>query len=134
MPRRCLLAAMLLLCAAPWAVAADEPRGLDIWFIDVEGGAATLIVTPAGESVLIDCGNPGPRDAERIHKTATEHSAPIANAACSAGYPHRASSAGGTRMPIGCSRKGPESPHEPPQSGANHVLGGKRDSLALISE
>jgi beta-lactamase superfamily II metal-dependent hydrolase len=51
--------------------AADGPRGLDIYFIDVEGGAATLIVTPAGESMLIDCGNPGARDAERIHKTAT---------------------------------------------------------------
>jgi beta-lactamase superfamily II metal-dependent hydrolase len=45
---------------------------VDIHFIDVEGGAATLIITPAGESVLIDCGNPGARDAERIHKTATE--------------------------------------------------------------
>jgi beta-lactamase superfamily II metal-dependent hydrolase len=52
---------------------ADESaRGLDIYFIDTEGGAATLIVTPAHESVLIDCGNPGARDAERIHKTATE--------------------------------------------------------------
>jgi beta-lactamase superfamily II metal-dependent hydrolase len=51
----------------------DSPRGLQIWFIDTEGGAATLIVTPAGESVLIDCGNPGKRDAERIHKVATEH-------------------------------------------------------------
>ncbi len=36
--------------------------------MDVEGGGATLIVTPAGEGVLIDCGYPGPRDAERIHK------------------------------------------------------------------
>jgi competence protein ComEC len=26
------------------------------------------VVTPAGESLLIDCGNPGARDAERIHK------------------------------------------------------------------
>jgi competence protein ComEC len=52
--------------------AAEPVRGLDIYFIDTEGGAATLIVTPAGESVLIDCGNPGPRDAERIHKAATE--------------------------------------------------------------
>jgi beta-lactamase superfamily II metal-dependent hydrolase len=43
---------------------------LDIYFIDTEGGAATLIVTPAGESVLIDCGNPGTRDAERIHAAA----------------------------------------------------------------
>jgi beta-lactamase superfamily II metal-dependent hydrolase len=52
--------------------AAEPARGLDIYFIDTEGGAATLIVTPARESVLIDCGNPGSRDADRIHKTATE--------------------------------------------------------------
>ena len=45
---------------------------LRVFFVDVEGGAATLIVTPAGESLLIDCGNPGQRDAERIHKVATE--------------------------------------------------------------
>ncbi len=61
---------VLALFGAP--AAADAPRGLDIYFIDTEGGAATLIVTPAGESVLIDCGNPGGRDAERIHKVATE--------------------------------------------------------------
>lgn len=48
------------------------PKGLDIHFIDTEGGAATLIITPASESVLIDCGNPGVRDAERIAKTAKE--------------------------------------------------------------
>lgn len=60
----CLLAA-LLLGTAP-------AKALDVYFIDVEGGAATLIVTPAGESVLIDCGNPGARDAERIHKAATK--------------------------------------------------------------
>jgi competence protein ComEC len=47
---------------------AAEPRGLDICWIDVEGGAATLIVTPAGESILIDCGYPGARDADRIHQ------------------------------------------------------------------
>src|SRR5262245_26630933 len=52
-----------------WAV--SPVRALDIYFIDTEGGAATLIVTPAGESLLIDCGNPGGRDAERIHKVAT---------------------------------------------------------------
>src|SRR6202165_3892269 len=42
------------------------PKTLDIYFIDVEGGAATLIVTPLGESLLIDSGNPGERDAGRI--------------------------------------------------------------------
>jgi competence protein ComEC len=52
--------------------AAEETRGLDIYFIDTEGGAATLLITPARESVLIDCGNPGARDAERIHRVATQ--------------------------------------------------------------
>jgi len=73
MHRRAFFPALLLFALAPvplWAE--DAPRGLDIYFIDTEGGAATLIVTPAGESILIDCGNPGARDAERIHKVATE--------------------------------------------------------------
>lgn len=41
---------------------------LDIYFIDVEGGAATLLVTPANESILIDSGYPdnGGRDRDRI--------------------------------------------------------------------
>lgn len=56
-----LLSALALFIASP-------AQALDIHFIDTEGGAATLIVTPAGESILIDCGNPGARDAERIHK------------------------------------------------------------------
>lgn len=43
-----------------------------MYWIDVEGGAATLIVTPAGESVLIDTGNPGERDPKRIIKAARE--------------------------------------------------------------
>src|SRR5258708_5868110 len=42
------------------------PKTLDIYFIDVEGGAATLIVTPLGESMLIDSGFPEERDAQRI--------------------------------------------------------------------
>lgn len=47
---------------------------LDIYFIDVEGGAATLIVTPIGESILIDSGYPdnNGRDRDRILKTAKE--------------------------------------------------------------
>src|SRR5436189_4353579 len=58
--------------ARPEAPRVAPKRGLDIFFIDTEGGAATLLVTPTGESVLIDCGNPGARDAERIHRVATE--------------------------------------------------------------
>ena len=56
-----------LLCSA--AHAAGE-RTLDIYWIDSEGGGSTLIVTPAGESVLIDTGNPDRRDAARIREVA----------------------------------------------------------------
>ena len=45
---------------------------LDIYFIDVEGGAATLIVTPQAESMLVDSGWPGERDARRIADVARE--------------------------------------------------------------
>jgi beta-lactamase superfamily II metal-dependent hydrolase len=43
-------------------------KNLELFFIDVEGGQATLIVSPAGESLLIDTGWPGfeNRDADRI--------------------------------------------------------------------
>lgn len=52
-------------------VLAAEPA-LEIFWIDSEGGGSTLIVTPAGESVLIDSGNPGGRDPGRIHRVATQ--------------------------------------------------------------
>ncbi|NQW04416.1 MAG: MBL fold metallo-hydrolase [Acidobacteria bacterium] len=35
------------------------PAQLDLYFIDVEGGQATLIITPAGETLLVDAGFPG---------------------------------------------------------------------------
>src|SRR5262249_47100646 len=66
-----LLCSTILVLALASSLLAVEPRGLEIYFVDTEGGAATLIVTPTGESVLIDSGNPGKRDAERIHKAAT---------------------------------------------------------------
>ena len=49
----------------------EATSGLRFTFVDVEGGAATLIVTPAGESILIDSGNPGERDSGRIAEAAT---------------------------------------------------------------
>jgi competence protein ComEC len=64
------IAASLLLTASAFAGPAD--KRLDVYWIDVEGGAATLLVTPAGETVLIDTGNPGRRDADRIVKAVTE--------------------------------------------------------------
>lgn len=55
------------------AVHAGEADGkLDVYWTDVEGGAATLIVTPAGESVLVDTGLPGERDPYRIYRTVTQ--------------------------------------------------------------
>jgi beta-lactamase superfamily II metal-dependent hydrolase len=61
--------------SAPTSARADLRDGrLDIYFIDVEGGAATLFVTPAGESLLIDSGFPdnGGRDRDRILKVARD--------------------------------------------------------------
>ena len=51
---------------------AKDSKTLDVYWVDVEGGGGTLIVTPAGESILIDTGLPGDRDPSRIHKVATE--------------------------------------------------------------
>ena len=50
--------------------AGPADRTLDVYWNDVEGGGATLIVTPAGQSVLIDAGSPGDRDAGRILEVA----------------------------------------------------------------
>ena len=44
----------------------QQSKGLDIYFIDVEGGQSTLFVTPAGQSLLVDTGWAGGRDADRI--------------------------------------------------------------------
>ena len=62
--RRAILIVGLLVAAA--AVHAQAGRTLDIYVVDVEGGNAVLFVTPSHESVLIDTGNPGGRDPQRI--------------------------------------------------------------------
>ena len=66
----CRLAACSVLALAFCAHAAAQSArtSLDIYWIDVEGGAATLIVTPAGQSILMDAGwnREDARDAERI--------------------------------------------------------------------
>ena len=64
------LAAALLLSFALAAtlVAAQAPssKPLDIYVVDTEGGKAALFVSPTGQSLLIDSGNPGGRDTDRI--------------------------------------------------------------------
>jgi competence protein ComEC len=66
LPMRFALA-LLLACAPLFA------QTLDIYFIDVEGGAATLVVTPDRQSLLMDAGwrRDDDRDAKRIYEAAT---------------------------------------------------------------
>lgn len=56
------------------AGSASAAKSLDIYFIDVEGGQSTLIVTAAGQSLLIDAGYGarGGRDPDRIMAAARE--------------------------------------------------------------
>lgn len=68
-----LLRASALLFFLPVVVAA-APKSLEFYFIDVEGGQATLVVNPSGQSILFDTGWPGfnGRDADRIVSVAKE--------------------------------------------------------------
>ena len=61
--------ALLLTLALATAVGSAQSRSsktLDMYFIDTEGGHATLYVSPSGESLLMDTGSPGGRDVARI--------------------------------------------------------------------
>jgi competence protein ComEC len=59
-----------LAAATPTGGAAK--RTLDIYWIDAEGGASTLVVSPTGQAMLVDSANrkPDDRDAKRIHAVA----------------------------------------------------------------
>ena len=65
--RRLTIVSALLLASLGLDGPAQQTT-LDIYWIDVEGGAATLIVTPARQSVLMDAGwnRADQRDAKRI--------------------------------------------------------------------
>jgi competence protein ComEC len=72
---RILLAALATayLVAANPAAQTRASKSLQIYVVDVEGGNATLIVSPTGESLLIDTGNPSNgRDAGRIMAAAAD--------------------------------------------------------------
>jgi competence protein ComEC len=58
----------LLMLASLLAAGSASPKVLRIFAIDVEGGQATLIVAPSGDSLLVDAGWAGfnGRDADRI--------------------------------------------------------------------
>jgi beta-lactamase superfamily II metal-dependent hydrolase len=64
-------AALALVCglagiAGLIAAQTNAGKTLDIYYIDTEGGQSTLFVSPTGESLLVDTGNAGGRDLERI--------------------------------------------------------------------
>ena len=62
---RTLFPLILLLAGA---IASPAAKNLEVYSIDVEGGQATLFVSPSGESLLVDTGWGGfnRRDADRI--------------------------------------------------------------------
>jgi len=64
-----MLTKLVVVCALfSTALLSAASRNLEIYWIDAEGGAATLIVAPGGESMLVDTANRAPddRDAKRI--------------------------------------------------------------------
>lgn len=61
-----------LLASSGFVLPGEASGTLDFYWIDSMGGGSTLVVTPAGESVLFDSGNPGGRDSGRILKLAGE--------------------------------------------------------------
>src|SRR5258705_3583321 len=68
-----LLAATALFVPVSFVHAQQPPqKPLDIYFIDTEGGQATLFVSPSGQSMLVDTGFPGNQGAA----TPAEASAP----------------------------------------------------------
>lgn len=63
-----------ILCVFVLSCAICRAKSLEVYFVDVEGGQATLIVAPSGQSLLVDAGWPGfnGRDADRILAAAHE--------------------------------------------------------------
>jgi competence protein ComEC len=68
MRRAAALAVVCGLVGVTGLVTAQTNAGktLDIYYIDTEGGQSTLFVGPTGESLLVDTGNAGGRDLDRI--------------------------------------------------------------------
>ena len=60
------LAVAVMAAAMSAAQAPANGKALDIYFIDTEGGQATLYLSPSGQTLLVDTGNAGERDLGRI--------------------------------------------------------------------
>ena len=75
MTRRLASVAAIILSVVALSAQGRAAKTLNIYVIDVEGGNATLFVSPTGESLLIDTGNTGAgavRDATRIMEAARD--------------------------------------------------------------
>jgi competence protein ComEC len=76
MKRALLISIVLLALTATGLTQApndtSQTGNLQIYWIDVEGGASTLFISPTGESLVFDTGNPGngDRDAKRVYAAA----------------------------------------------------------------
>ena len=67
MKRHALIVSLALVAASALATAqGSATKPLQIYVVDTEGGKATLFVSPTGQSALLDSGNPGGRDTDRI--------------------------------------------------------------------
>ena len=63
MRKRLLLAIAVAIGLASPVLWAQQKKALEVYFVDVEGGQSTLFVSPSGQSLLVDTGWAGPRDA-----------------------------------------------------------------------
>ena len=58
------VALLLPILVAPTRAQVQGQKTLEIYFIDTEGGQATLFVSPSGESLLFDTGTADPKKAQ----------------------------------------------------------------------
>lgn len=72
MKRLAVTGAAIVLLTGALLAQRGPAKPLDIYVVDTEGGKAALWVTPSGQSLLIDSGNPGNRDLDRIMAAITE--------------------------------------------------------------
>jgi competence protein ComEC len=66
----------IVLSAGMLAAQGPASKSLQVYVIDTEGGKATLYVAPGGQTVLVDSGNPGGRDTDRIMAALSDAGAP----------------------------------------------------------
>jgi beta-lactamase superfamily II metal-dependent hydrolase len=72
MQRALVLVAAVLSLISSEKSNSQTQKPLTIYYLDMEGGGGTLMVSPSGESLLVDSGNPGLRDAARVVAAARE--------------------------------------------------------------